>query len=257
MQIKQNEWADQWSRFKDDSLFLFQEWIRPHTLESFRGKRVLDAGCGPGHHVLMVAPYAREVVGIDLNTAEIARQETKDQKNVSILEGDLAVVPQQDPFDMVYCIGVIHHTDDPDKTFENLKRLTRKGGTLIVWAYSFEGNFWNRTLVEWLKRNGLGQLPRGLLLFLSKVITLLLYPIVWTVYLLPLKAILPFYEYFGNFRKLSFQRNLQNVHDKLNAPQTIFITRERVERWFNSNDFESVHISPYKGVSWRCSGMKK
>ncbi len=256
MQEKQQGWADQWSRFKDDSVFLFSEWIYPNRLEDFKGKRVLDAGCGHGHHLLMVAPYAQEAVGIDLNTADIAQAETKQFSHVKVVEGDIAQTQFPEPFDVVYCIGVIQHTDNPTATFENLKRQTRAGGRLIVWCYSHEGNFLNRTLVEGAKTLFLRHTPSGFLLALSYVLTLLLYPIVWSVYRLPLKF-LPYYEYFDNFRKLSFRKNLQNVFDKLIAPQTAFLRREEVERWFNPQDFTDVHISPYKGVSWRCSGTRR
>ena len=57
-----------------------------------------------------------------------------------------------------------------------------------------------------------------------------------------------------NFRRLSFRRNVLNVFDKLNAPQTEFISRDRVERWFDPRLFDDVAITPYRGVSWRASG---
>lgn len=259
VQPKQGEWVRQWSRFKvkEDMVTLFTEWIYPNTLDDFRGKRVLDAGCGHGQHSRLMAQYAREVVGADLNTTEIASEETKTLPNVKIEEGDIARIDFPQPFDIVCCIGVIHHTDNPDATFANLKRLTRKGGRLVVWAYSYEGNFLNRTALEWIKELGLVKLPMKAVELLAYALTLLLYPVVWSVYLLPLKTILPFYDYFANFRRFSFHQNLLNVFDKLNAPQTHFISRQQVERWFNEQDFEAVHISTYKGVSWRGSGTKK
>ena len=256
MQEKQYEWTEQWDRFKDDSQFLFTEWIYPTRLEDFRNKRVLDAGCGHGHHLLMVAPYAREAIGADLNTAGIASQETDRRSNIQVVEGDIARLTFEEPFDIVYCIGVIHHTDNPALTFQNLKHLTRPGGRLIVWAYAHEGNFLNRTVIEGIKRAGLLKAPRWLLLFLSHFLTLLLYPLVYSIYLLPLRPVLPYYDYFGNFRKLNYKKNVQNAYDKLIAPQTFFLKKGDVEAWFKPEEFRDIHISHYKGVSWRCSGTK-
>ncbi len=259
VQVEQKQWARQWAHYKStpDTPYLFSEWIYPNTLEDFRGKRVLDAGCGSGHHAILVAPYAREIVATDLNTAELVRQETIGLPNMTIVAADIATMKAAELFDVVYCIGVIHHTDDPDRTFENLRGLTRKGGRLIVWAYSREGNFLNRTVLEWVRNLGLKRLPFKVLTAISFLTTLLLYPLVWTLYLLPLRPVLPFYDYFSNFRKLSFGHNYLNVLDKLNAPQTRFIPRSQVERWFNPRDFTGVHISPYRGISWRCSGTKR
>lgn len=256
MQRKQFEWMWQWNHLKDDNLWLFTEWIAPNTLEDFRGKTVLDCGCGGGQHVGFVAPYAKEVLGVDLNATDAAVLHTAWLPNVRIVEDDIAQMDLGERFDIVTCIGVIHHTDDPDATFRNIVRHSRPGGRVIVWCYSHEGNLLNRTLLEWVKRHVLLKLPRSVNFALAHVLTALLYPIIYTLYLLPVPW-LPFYEYFQNWRCLTYERNLLNVFDKLNAPQTWFITRKRIERWFAPEQFTDVHISPYKGVSWRGSGARR
>ncbi len=256
MQDKHAEWNYQWSRHVDDVAFLFFDWIAPRTLEDFRDKRVFDAGCGPGHHIRLVAPVAAHVTGMDLNTADIAADKLSDLKNVTLLQGDIATHRPDQPYDVVYCIGVIHHTDNPDQTFENLKRICRQGGLVIVWCYSREGNELVWRFVEPVRKRFLRKLNRPTVDFLARVATILLYPVVHTIYRLPLAG-LPFYEYFQNFRRLTFERNVLNVFDKLNAPQTDFIARKRIERWFNPGEFDNVSITAYKGVSWRASGVVK
>jgi SAM-dependent methyltransferase len=156
-------------------------------------------------------------------------------------------------FDVVFSIGVLHHTDDPDRSVANLARHVKPGGRLIVWVYSDEGNFLVKNVVEPVRKRFLASMNRERLLGLSKAVTAALYPTVHSVYRLPVRF-LPYYEYFDNFRKLSFERNTLNVFDKLNAPQVQFITRARVEGWFPGDRFQDVHVSAYKGVSWRASG---
>jgi 2-polyprenyl-3-methyl-5-hydroxy-6-metoxy-1,4-benzoquinol methylase len=73
VQSKQKEWVDQWSMMRDDELWLFLDWIYPLTLNDFRGKDVLECGCGGGQHTSFIAPYARNITAVDLNTIEIAR----------------------------------------------------------------------------------------------------------------------------------------------------------------------------------------
>jgi SAM-dependent methyltransferase len=256
LQDKQIEWHYQWSQHEDQTDFLFFDWIQPRGIEDFRGKSVFDAGCGPGHHIRLIAPVAKHVTGMDLNTHDIAKAKLADFDNVTILTGDVAIHSPKTRYEVVYCIGVIHHTDDPDRTFANLKQMCRPGGLLIVWCYSREGNGFVWRLVEPLRQRFLSNRGRRTVERLALVITALMYPIVYTIYQLPLK-ILPFYEYFQNFRKLSFKPNILNVFDKLNAPQTEFISRERIGQWFNSNDFTDISITAYKGVSWRGSGIVK
>jgi hypothetical protein len=70
---------------------------------------------------------------------------------------------------------------------------------------------------------------------------------------------MPYSEYFVNFRRLSFERNMLNVFDKLNAPQTRFTTRQKCLEWFSAERFEpaSIVIKPYAGVSYHLSGVKR
>jgi len=237
----------------DDELFLFEDWIAPNTLESFRNLDILECGCGGGQHTAFMAPYAGSVTAVDLNTIPIARRRCAGFDNVTFVEADIATMDLERSFDVVISIGVVHHTDDPDRTIANLTRHVKPGGRLIVWVYSEEGNFLVKNVVEPIRRTFLTRMSRPALLTLSKAVTASLYPVVYSIYLLPL-PFLPYYQYFGAFRRLSFGRNVVNVFDKLNAPQTEFINRERVKRWFTGSRFSNVEIAPYKGVSYRASG---
>jgi SAM-dependent methyltransferase len=246
MQVKQSEWHEQWTMLQDHELFLFQDWIQPLKLEEFRGKDVLECGWG-GQHTSFVAPYAKEVVATDLNTVDLARERTKNFSNVSFVEADIAKMDLGRKFDIVFSVGVVHHTDNPDATIQNLKRHVKPGGKLVVWVYSQEGNWLVANVVEPIRKVFLCRISRASLLNVSRVLCALMYPQIYTVYLLPLRF-LPYYEYFQNFRRLSFARNVLNIFDKLNAPQVDFIRRERIETWFK--DFRQPSIKPYKGVSW-------
>ena len=255
-QDKQAEWLEQWTLLQDDELFLFKDWILPNTLEDFRDKEVLECGCGGGQHTSFVAPYAKSITAVDLNTTDIAKKRNKDSGNIEFVEADIAKMDLKRKFDIVFSIGVIHHTDNPDATVENMKRHLKEGGKMIVWVYSEEGNSLVKYGVEPMRKLFLKQMSRKNLLFLSKIITGIIYLPVYSIYLLPLKF-LPFYDYFGNFRKMSFYRNTLNVFDKLNAPQVDFINRERIGKWFDKSEFDEVSINPYKNVSWSGSGVKK
>lgn len=258
-QARQSEWTDQWSRFADEERFLFDEWIAPRTIEDFRGKRILECGCGGGQHTGFMSSVAAEVTAVDLNALEIARARNADRTNIRYVEADIAALDLGEQFDVVVCIGVIHHTDDPDRTFDAIYRHCRPGGLVIIWTYSAEGNALVRFVVEPIRAVFLRWLPRWSVVRLSEIITALLYPIVYTIYVPSATSFLPYHEYFANFRRLPFRRNVLNVHDKLNAPQTRFTTRQTSARWFNPSRFEpsSIAIRWYAGVSYSLSGVKR
>jgi SAM-dependent methyltransferase len=256
MQVQQKQWAWQWDHMDYDNEWLFRDWILPNTLETCRGKTVLDCGSGSGQHFSIVAPVAASVTAVDLNVSDIARARQSRLPNVTLQVADLATMDLQKQFDVAYCIGVLHHTDHPWTTFDNIKKHVRPGGRLIVWVYSKEGNALNEYVLEPLKMIFIRWLPRRVVLWLAWTLTILMYVPIYTIYLLPL-PFLPFYQYFQNWRKLSLKMNMLNVFDKLNAPQTWFLTEADVRRLFNDRDFVDVHISPYRGVSWRGSGTRR
>jgi len=256
MQEKHNQWGWQWDHLQYDNDWLFIEWILPNTLEDFRGKTVLDCGSGSGQHFEYIATLAKNVTGVDLNISETARKKQQSLSNVALREEDLAIMNLGQSFDIVYCIGVLHHTDNPTATFRNIAKHCTPGGRVIVWVYSREGNWMNRFIVEPMKSVLIHSLPRSIVLWIARILTALLYIPIYSVYLLPL-PFLPFYEYFQNWRKLSYTMNVLNVFDKLNAPQTWFLSETDLKSWFNEQEFSNVHISRYKGVSWRGSGTKR
>lgn len=259
MQKKQDEWHGQWTIFQDNEKFLFEEWIAPATLNDFKGKTVLECGCGGGQHTSFVAPFATKVTAVDLNTTDIARERNRQFSNVLFVEADIANMDLKEQFDIVFCIGVIHHTDDPDLTFASIYKHCKPGGKVIVWTYSAEGNELVRWFVEPVRKLFFRWLPKPLLLFISRLITLAMYPPVYTIYILPFMSFLPYYGYFQNFRKMSFSRNVLNVYDKLNAPQVIFTTLEKARQWYTPSNFveETISIRYYAGVSYSCVGVKK
>jgi SAM-dependent methyltransferase len=256
---KSSEWLEQWSTFEDRERFLLDGWMAPVRVEDLAGKSVLEAGCGGAHHTEAFASVAATVTAVDLNTAELAGGRMRALKNVVVIEGDIATISLGRKFDAVVCIGVIHHTDDPDRTFENLYAHCEPGGLMVVWTYSREGNALFRALVEPSRALLFRHLPRSVLRIVSEGLTAILYLPVHTLYRLEALSFLPYFEYFRNFRRLPFDRNVLNVFDKLNAPQTRLTTRETCERWFSKERFEAdtISIRRYAGVSYSLSGRKR
>jgi SAM-dependent methyltransferase len=253
MQIKQSEWLAQWVMLRDDEQFLFLDWIQPYALDVFSGKDVLECGCGGGQHTDFMSPYAKTITAVDLNTTQVAMERNKQHSNVTFVEADIASMNLGRKFDIAISIGVVHHTDNPENTVANMMRHLKEGGLLLLWVYSEEGNWMVRNLVEPVRQSMLKGMSRRALLALSRAITALMYVPIYTIYLLPLPY-LPYFEYFKNFRRLSFYRNVLNVFDKLNAPQTDFISKSRAIAM--TRHLAEAQVIPYRGVSWSISGRK-
>jgi len=130
------EWT-QFPEMYDEWNQRFLDYMKPHAAEFFRGKKVLDAGCGNGRFAYYAAKYGAEVWAIDLGSAvEVARRNTDQAGEVQVVQADLRRPPfAQESFDFIYSIGVLHHLSDPEEAFQGLLRYLKPGGMIQIYLY--------------------------------------------------------------------------------------------------------------------------
>lgn len=98
---------------------------------------LLDLGCGPGIVTAAIAPDVREAVAFDLTPEMVdkarIRCEAAGLKNVRYEIGIAENLPFQDErFDCVVTRLTIHHFLDPRRVMDEIVRVTRKGGKVVV-----------------------------------------------------------------------------------------------------------------------------
>jgi len=99
------------------------------------GGRVLDAACGTGGGTAMLAPTAGEAVGIDFSPAAIRDARRNHGEQAEFREGDLRDLPFDDvEFDHVVCFEAIAHVSEPEPVLDQLRRVLRPGGVLLISA---------------------------------------------------------------------------------------------------------------------------
>ncbi len=107
----------------------------------FRGKTVLDAGCGSGKFSAAIARLgAEKVIGIDIGEKGIAfaREQAKKVEyggRMEFLDGSAHQIPLPDrAVDVVWSNGVIHLTSDYEGCLAEFARVIRPGGTLFLYV---------------------------------------------------------------------------------------------------------------------------
>ncbi len=107
------------------------------TPEDVRGKRVLDVGVGTGRFSDVVARWGGIAYGVDLSLAVLSAQRNLGRYPGSfVAQADAFRLPfRPESFDIVFSIGVLHHTPSTREAFRAIAPLVKPGGTLAVAVY--------------------------------------------------------------------------------------------------------------------------
>ncbi|OCQ90234.1 hypothetical protein BCD64_18195 [Nostoc sp. MBR 210] len=116
--------------------------------------RILDAGCGTGvgtEYLVHLNPQA-SVVGIDLSAGALAVAQERCQRSganrvefhhLSIY--DVEQLPGE--FDLINCVGVLHHLPDPIRGIQALAKKLAPGGIMHIFVYGELGR-WEIQLMQ-------------------------------------------------------------------------------------------------------------
>ncbi len=127
---------------------------------------VLDVGCGTGALAVEVARRVRRVVGIDVSPDMLQLAESRAQEsraaNVAFEHVGLLDFEPTDRYDLVLSNSTMHWISPPDRAYERLFRLLRRGGRLGV-HQGGEGTYrgLHRHAVELVQQFGYGDYFQG------------------------------------------------------------------------------------------------
>ena len=99
-----------------------------------QGRKILDLGCGNGNVIRMLQKNREaEYSGVDISEAMIREAQKRVGKGVELKAADAAALPySNDIFDIIICNASFHHYTDPDAALEEIKRVLKPGGTLVL-----------------------------------------------------------------------------------------------------------------------------
>jgi ubiquinone/menaquinone biosynthesis C-methylase UbiE len=115
--------------------------------DKFRGRRLLEIGCGMGTDLLQFARGGARCIGIDLTprSVEITQHRFKlygERGSFMISDGERLPF-RSESFDVVYSNGVLHHTPDTAGAIREVHRVLRPGGVAKVMLYHRNSlNYW-------------------------------------------------------------------------------------------------------------------
>ena len=106
------------------------------VLDPQPGERVLDLGCGTGHHAALIAARGATVVGMDLDETMLAKAR-QDHPAVSFVRADgtdfgLGDLGVDDPFDACLSNAALHWMTPQVAALRNVRAVLVKGGRFVA-----------------------------------------------------------------------------------------------------------------------------
>jgi SAM-dependent methyltransferase len=202
-------------RFRRDvPSYICAEFGKPE--EWFKGKLVLDAGCGGGRWSYGFEELGCRVVAFDTSSSG-CRSTLECVQSIDVICADIFHVPLRDGiFDIVFSWGVLHHTGNIPRAFESIARKTKHGGLMHIYVYGK----WNRKFVFWNRL--ISALPLRQRHTVVKVLTAMVSSIPTFGRLVP----------FGRSEHANFDAFSPNIND-----QSSF---EDAKAWFEQGGFTQV-----------------
>ncbi|MBL0350408.1 MAG: class I SAM-dependent methyltransferase [Elusimicrobia bacterium] len=240
------QFGEEWSRYTE--IFpahreQFKKWIQPVPLEFFAGRTFLDAGCGMGRNALwaLEAGAASGVaVDFDPRTVAAAQRNLEPFPRARVELASLYDLSFEKTFDVVFCLGVLHHLADPRRVLRRLVAALKPGGTLIVWVYGREGN--EALLLLLTPLRALTRfLPVRFTLALAKGLTVLLRALLIWPWRRP---------YFELLRTFSFRHTESIVFDQLLPSIARYWSREEAVALLSDLPLTVKHVTHTQGMSW-------
>jgi 2-polyprenyl-3-methyl-5-hydroxy-6-metoxy-1,4-benzoquinol methylase len=220
------------------------------------GKSVLECGCGAGRFTEVLLKQGATVTSIDLSAAVDANAiNCPVNPQHRIAQADILNLPfTAQAFDVVFCLGVVQHTPNPEQTIKHLYEKVIPGGTLVIDHYQWDWAWYTRTAP--LVRILLKRLPpaRSLAITSSMVKTLLpLFkwaadkPLIWSLF----SRLFPLWTYYRIIPELpeNAQREwaMLDTHDALTDYYKHFRTPDQIRQhleqlggkdiWINSDGY--------------------
>lgn len=230
----------------------FRNWTYPLTPDDFKGKKVLDAGCGMGRNSYFPLLFgAREAVAFDYDVRSVARakQTLAAFPNARVEYRSVYETPWKNEFDIVLCIGVLHHLRNPKAALGNLVAALKQGGLLHVWVYSYEGNEWIVRFVDPIRKRVTSKLPLPFVHALSYSLSIPLW-----LFVKVMKGPSAYLQQLSTFK---FRHVHSIVFDQLIPEVANYWTRMQVENLGSGIGLSQSRVYPPPNkLGWILSGKK-
>jgi len=130
--------------FQPENQERVRELLRVFSREA-GNERLLDVGCGTGFILDLAHDLFQQMEGLDLTPEMLAR--VTPRGNLTLRLGQAEDLPfPQSSFDVVTCYSVLHHIEDLQTVFSEIRRVLKPGG--VFYADESPSPYYREMLVQ-------------------------------------------------------------------------------------------------------------
>jgi ubiquinone/menaquinone biosynthesis C-methylase UbiE len=260
------EWSkfDQSDRSREELWTAFNEYFRIFPWDELPSEPVgLDLGCGSGRWAQFVAGRVKRLYCVDASTKAlgVAKRTLLNRDNCVLIAADIGRLPFPDgTMDFAYCLGVLHHTQDPFAALRESVSKLKPGAPLLLYVYYALENRpqWYRALwrmTDRLRRR-VSRWPFRKRLIMSQVIASIVY--------LPFARLALVFEWLGlkvdslplaHYRRKSLYAMRTDALDRFGTRVEVRFKSDEVRRLMKEAGLES-HILADRPPYWCAVGTK-
>jgi SAM-dependent methyltransferase len=219
---------------------------------ALRDAQVLECGCGAGRFTEVLLEEGARVTSVDLSTAVDANAVNfPPGERHRIAQADIRQLPfEPRGFDIVFCLGVVQHTPDPEATIAALYEHVRPGGTLVIDHYRLSWTWFVQ--IAPLLRLYVRRLDPATGLARTESLVERLMPVMRRASRVPharlvtrlLKTVVPISSYYHVFPELTEEQQVEwaklDTHDALTDRYKHLRTRRQIESTLRALGLEEI-----------------
>ncbi|MBS1518642.1 MAG: methyltransferase domain-containing protein [Bacteroidetes bacterium] len=135
-------------------------------LNDIKGKKVLDAGCGPGLHSSVLIDRGADVTAVDYSGEMVRHTLEATEGKARVLQTDLNLpldMFEDEEFDVVFSSLTVHYVNDWIKLFSEFNRILKQNGYIVFsthhpfmdFSFHSDGNYFETELLtdDWPSYN--------------------------------------------------------------------------------------------------------
>lgn len=249
---------DSYSGIPESEQRFFNETRWPRAL---KGQLVLEAGSGSGRFTEHAASTGAMVISFDYSDAVEANYRNNGHfENLLIVQASIYEMPfVKGIFDKVFCIGVIQHTPDPQKSFRCLVEMLTQGGNIVIDCYP-RYPWWKQILLTkyWVRPFTKNIPSEDLYKFCEKWVNFWWGITGWSQRVTGRRAlslllcIIDYRGYYPLSDAMHKEWSILDTFDMLSPQYDYPKTIPEVKVWFKENQLEGIEVNNgYNGIEGR------